>query len=92
MTNNTNQLEYLVLQAVANDFEDFETIVSEIGKWTTGGEPGPDASQIEHALMMAIADENAKAYQTREGHGQLVATKADPQNIHRSGSTSRTKA
>ncbi len=82
MTNNANDLKYLVLQAVANDFEEFEMIVGEIGKWTSGDKPSPDAGRIEDALMKAIADEEVKAYEPREGHRQLVPRQADPQKIH----------
>ena len=82
MTNNANRLEYMVLQAVANDFEELEMIISEIGKWTSANDPSPDADQIERALMEAIADENVKAYEPREGHHQLVATQAEPQKMH----------
>jgi hypothetical protein len=82
MTNKDNGLEYLVLQAVANDFEEFEMIVGEIAKWTNGYQAAPDRRQIEQALMTAIAGEDIKAYEPREGHRQLVATQADPRKIH----------
>jgi hypothetical protein len=77
MTNNTNELERLVLQSVANDFEELEMIVSEIGKWTSGNEAAPDASRIEPALMDAIREGSVKAYDH-----ELVPTEADPQRIH----------
>ena len=82
MTSNSYELEYLVLQAVANDFEEFEMIASEIAKWTTGDESAPDASQIEQVLMKTISNDDVRAYEPREGHRQLVATQADPQKIH----------
>jgi hypothetical protein len=80
MTNTLDDLDYLVLQAVADDFEEFEMIVNEIAKWTK--KTAPDADQVRQALMRAIAGGVIKAYESREGHRQLVATEAASQKIH----------
>jgi hypothetical protein len=80
MTNPLHDLDYLILQAVADDFEEFEMIVNEIAKWTK--KTAPDADQVQQALMRATAEGVIKAYEPREGHRQLVATEADPQKIH----------
>ncbi len=82
MTNTLDDLDYLVLQAVADDFEEFEMIVNEITKSTSDNQTAPGVDLIQHALMRATAEGTVKAYEPREGHRQLVATEADPQRIH----------
>ncbi len=82
MTNTLDDVDYLVLQAVADDFEEFEMIVNEITKCASNKEAAPDVNRIQQALMTAIAEGIVKAYEPREGHRQLVATEADPQKIH----------
>jgi hypothetical protein len=79
MTNVLGDLDYLVLQAVADDFEEFEMIVNEITKWTSN-KMTPDVDRIQQALMKATAEGLVRAYESRDH--QLVATKADPQKIH----------
>jgi hypothetical protein len=79
MTNALDDLDYLVLQAVADDFEEFEMIVNEITKWTSN-KTTLDIDRIQQALMKATAAGLVKAYESRDH--QLVATEADPQKIH----------
>jgi hypothetical protein len=78
-----DELRRTVLQAVADDYEELEMIISEIVKWTSrGGNDTPDRSQIEHALMASITDKDVQAYQPSEPSGQLIPAMADPQNLH----------
>jgi hypothetical protein len=81
MTNTLDDLDCLVLQAVANDFEEFEMIVNEITKWTSG-KTTPDVDRIQQALLNAVASGLVKAYEPREGDHHLVATEADPRKLH----------
>jgi hypothetical protein len=82
MTNTPDDLDYLVLQAVADDFEEFEMIVNEITKWTSTNTRAPNVERIQQALMRAIAEGTVKTYEPREGDRQLVTAEADPQRIH----------
>jgi hypothetical protein len=82
MTNTLDDLDYLVLQAVANDFEEFEMIAKEITEWTSNNKTAPGIERIQQALMKAIAEGTVKAYEPREGDHQLVATEADPRKVH----------
>ncbi|MGD0730978.1 MAG: hypothetical protein ABR956_06920 [Terracidiphilus sp.] len=81
MAQRTDELEYLVLQAVANDFEEFGMIVSDIAKWTSGNQSTPDHRHIEQALMAAIAREEITAYECSETTNQLITTQADTQKL-----------
>jgi protoporphyrinogen oxidase len=81
MTNDTDELSRLVLQAVADDFEEIEMIVHDVTKWLGGVDGSTYRRQIEHALMKCIADKNVKAYETSDELQQFVATQADLQKI-----------
>ena len=81
MTNDTDELSRLVLQAVADDFEEIEMIVHDVTKWLGGVDDSTYRRQIEHALMKCIADKNVKAYETSDELQQFVATRADLQTI-----------
>jgi ribonuclease HI len=82
MTNDTEELSRLVLQAVADDFEEIEMIVHDVTKWLGGVDDSTYRRQIEHALMKCIADKNVKAYETSDELQQFVATQADLQKIN----------
>jgi hypothetical protein len=81
MAQRTDELDYLVLQAVANDFEEFEMIVSDIAKWTTGEQTAPDPGQIETALITAIDNGEITAYECSETSNQFIATRADTETL-----------
>jgi hypothetical protein len=66
---------------VANDYENFEMILSEVAKWTSKYETASDAEKIKDSLMKAIADEDIKAYEYSEMLRQFIVTQADPQKI-----------
>jgi uncharacterized Zn finger protein len=71
------------MQAVADDFEEFEMIVSEIAKWTNANDGVPNSTQIERALLKAIADKRVKAYEADGPSNQLTETQADSENLQR---------
>ena len=79
---NNDELRRLVLQAVADDYEELEMIVSEIVKWTSrSGSDTPDKGQIAHALMASITDKDVQAYRPSEPSAQLIPAMAEPQNL-----------
>jgi hypothetical protein len=53
----------MVAEACANDYEDFNMIVSEVTRWTKSEFKAPDIGEIENALMSAIADNEVVAYE-----------------------------
>jgi len=71
----------MVVQACANDYEDFEMIVSEVAKWTKSKFKTPGISEIEDALLMSITEGNVIAYEYSETLRRFVAKQAAPQNI-----------
>ena len=81
MTNDTDVLSHLVLQAVTDDYEEIEMIVHDVTKWLSSVDDAKYRRQIEHALMKCIADKNVKAYEYSDELQQFVATQADPQKI-----------
>jgi hypothetical protein len=81
MTNKQDELERVVLQAVANDYEEFATIVQDVARWMSKIWDLPNKQQIERALMKSIADKNVNAYETSDELQQFIATQADPQKI-----------
>jgi hypothetical protein len=84
MTETIDELEYLVLQSVANDFEEFEMIINEITKCTDKKEAAPNAELIQQALMRAIAEGTVKVYEVREGHHHLIAPETDSPQVRSS--------
>jgi hypothetical protein len=82
VTRNNDELGRMVLEAVADDYEELEMIVHDIAKCMSKVEDAPDKRQIELALMKSIADKDVKAYEVSETSGQLISTHADPQRIH----------
>jgi hypothetical protein len=82
MTNMHDKLERVVLQAVGNDYEEFEMIVHDATKWMSRIGEGPEIGQVEYALMKCIADRNIKAYEYSESACQFISTDADPKKIN----------
>lgn len=82
MTKNAVELGRMVLQAVANDYEELEMITNEIRKSTSvSDDDPPDRDQIEHALTVSISEKDVKAYRVSEASGQLVPVSTDPQEL-----------
>jgi hypothetical protein len=82
MTNNHDELGRMVLEAVANDYEELEMIVSEIVKWAGSINDAPNRNQIEYALMVSIADKDVEAYEYSEKSCRYIPTSADSQTLH----------
>jgi hypothetical protein len=75
------ELDRLVVQGCADDYEDFDMIVSEVIKWTRSEFKAPEVNEIENALLESIAKADVIAYAYSETHQKFVATQADHQNI-----------
>ncbi len=71
----------LVMEACADDYEEFSMIVSEIAKWTNGTPHAPSVSQIEHALLQSIADNDISAFEVYENRLRLTVTRPDHESI-----------
>jgi len=82
MTMPNSQLGRMVLEAVADDYEELEMIISEIVKWTGGEIDATDKNQIELSLMRCIADKDIEAYEYSEKSCRFVPTPSDPQTLH----------
>jgi hypothetical protein len=82
MITNNHELGRMVLEAVANDYEELEMIISEIVDWTGSGNDAPDRNQIELALLMSITNRDVEAYEYSEKSCRFIPTPADPQKLH----------
>jgi hypothetical protein len=71
-----DELCRLVVHACADDYEDFDMIVSEVTKWTKGDFKTPCISEIENALLKCIADGEVIGYEYSEKLHQFVAAEA----------------
>src|ERR1035437_3412602 len=71
----------LVMEACADDYEEFSMIVSEIEEWTNGASDSPDVNGIVNALIQSIADKDIEAYEVREHRLQLTTVQPDRASI-----------
>ncbi|MGA3370133.1 MAG: hypothetical protein ABSC48_00055 [Terracidiphilus sp.] len=81
MTIYNDELERMVVEAVADDYEEFATIVQCIARCMSKVHDAPDENEIEQSLMKSIADSDVIAYEESEELHRLIATEANPQNI-----------
>ncbi len=56
------ELDRMVLTAVSNDFESFESIVTRISRWEGSGLAEHDAERIGWSLVCSIASNRIRAY------------------------------
>jgi hypothetical protein len=82
MTNKIDNLERMILQAVADDYEEIEMIVGDIRSWTKTATDAPNVVQIEHALAKAVAEKNVNAYEYSATH-HFVTTKINSADLRR---------
>jgi hypothetical protein len=82
MRSNRDELERVVLQAVANDYEEFEMVVRDVRKWMGKVYDEPEIGQIEQVLQKSIVDDFVKAYECSETFCQVIATQANPPRSH----------
>jgi len=82
MTRNNDELGRMVLEAVADDYEELEMIFNQIVKWAGSDNDAPDRNQIEFALMMSVTKKDVEAYEYSEKSCRFIPTPADPQKLH----------
>lgn len=75
------ELNQMVLDAVANDYERFDMVVSQIAGWTNNSVGASEAGQIECALLKTIVDGDVQAYEYSESSGSYLAVEAHSVNI-----------
>jgi hypothetical protein len=56
----------LVMEACADDYEEFSMVVSEIKKWTNCAPNAPTIHQIKEALIESIANKDLQAYEEHD--------------------------
>ena len=76
-----SELNRLVMEACADDYEEFSMIVSEIEKWTKGNPNAPTIGQIEDALVQSIADKDIDSFEVHEHSLRLITIQPDHEII-----------
>lgn len=71
----------LVMEACADNFEEFSMIVSEIAKWTNGDPSSPTISQIEEALVQSITNKDIEAFEVHNWRLRLTPVLPDHETI-----------
>ena len=74
MKNRQRSLDEFIIEAVANDYENFECIVEQVTKWTARTGLHANRQELIDALERAIREGYALAYllSPREPHSQAV--------------------
>jgi molybdopterin synthase catalytic subunit len=81
MRDDRDQLREMVLDAVANDYEDFDMVVAEVSKWMSNSARTPDIAQVAQALMESIAEKDVQAFEFVEGTSRYVPVEAKLETI-----------
>ncbi len=76
-----SEFNRLVMEACANDYEEFSMVVSEIEKWTDGDPNAPTISQIEEALVQSIANKDIEAFEVHDCELRLTTVEPDHETI-----------
>jgi hypothetical protein len=76
-----SEINRLVIEACADDYEEFSMIVSEIEKWTKGGPTAPTTGQIEEALVQSIANKDIEAFEVHGCELHLTTVQPDHETI-----------
>lgn len=75
------ELDGIILDVVADDYEDFEMVVSEVSKWAVKSARKVQLFEIERALLHAIEEELVQAFDYSESSAQYIAVKVDGQTL-----------
>jgi molybdopterin synthase catalytic subunit len=75
------QFREMVLDAVADDYEDFDMVVAEVSKGTSNSAQTPDIDQVVQALMESIAEKDVQAFEYIEGSSRYVPVEAKLETI-----------
>jgi hypothetical protein len=76
-----SEINRLVIEACADDYEEFSMIVSEIEKWTNGDPNAPTIRQIEEALVQSIANKDIEAFEVHDCELRLTTVQPDHETI-----------
>jgi hypothetical protein len=76
-----DDLKFMVLEAVSNDFEEFETIVKDVQSWTSPNTEVPSEELIESAIMGAVADGDIEAHMLSAAPAELVPATVSPETV-----------
>jgi hypothetical protein len=71
----------MVLDAVSNDFENFEMVASEVARWGGIAVNEEHTNRIERLLMRLLADKRIAAYAPSGAENLMIPTEAKSQNI-----------
>jgi hypothetical protein len=71
----------LVMEACANDYEEFSMMVSDIGKWTKGESNAPTIGELEEALVQSIANKDIDAFEEQEDGLRLTTLPPNHETI-----------
>lgn len=75
------ELYRMIIEAVANDFEEFDTIIDELARWTGENFSRRDVDNIELSLFRSIRDGNVAAFEPSGIPLRLVIAQANHQTI-----------
>ena len=75
------EFQRMVLDAVSDDFEDFEMVASEVAKWSGIAVNEEHTNRIERVLMSLLADKRIAAYAPSGAQNLMIPTEANGQNI-----------
>lgn len=75
------QLREMVLDAVADDYENFDMVVTEVKKRMSNSARALDAAQVAQALMESIAEKDMQAFEYAENSSRYVPVEAKLETI-----------
>jgi hypothetical protein len=75
------EFQRMVLDAVSNDFEDFEMVASEVAKWSGSAVNEEHTNRIERVLMRHLADKRIRSFAPSGAQNLMIPTEANSQNI-----------
>jgi len=76
-----SEINRLVMESCADDYEEFNMIVSEIEEWTNGDPNAPTIRQIEEALVQSITNMDIAAFEVHDCRLRLTTALPDHETI-----------
>ena len=68
----TASVREMTLDAIADDFENFEMILHEVGKWSSELGAAASESEVAMALVSLVEDGLAQAYSMSSGRAEVI--------------------
>jgi molybdopterin synthase catalytic subunit len=81
MSDDRVELRETILSVVADDYEEFDMVVSEASKWIKNSANAPDAAQVTQALMELIAEGDVQALKYVEDSSRYIPVEAELETI-----------